>query len=161
MVRLVKHSTKVKCSGNLSTYLCRYSSGFIIATFSRFSTLTKYNEFNFTGDNGITKYRLTKSLFIWHTRAQYTNPKEQFSTTVAEIWCFTINGWQLSNRSVLKECKPQFDDVFLVSVTQTKSCQTVDGNDNHEQSVESLIAIIYSSCFAPNFIALVPIFKIF
>lgn len=56
---------------------------------------------------------------------------------------------------------PQFDDVFLVSMIQTKRCQTVDGNDNHKQSVESLIATIYSSCFAPNFIALVPIFKIF
>lgn len=56
LVRLVKHSTKDKFSGNLTIYLCRFSRGFITATFSCFSTLTKYNEFNFTGDNGITKH---------------------------------------------------------------------------------------------------------
>jgi len=55
------------------------------------------------------------------------------------------------------ECKPQCDDEFLSFVTRTKSCQIVDGNDNHAQSVDSLIAKIYSFWLAPNFTALAPI----
>jgi len=64
-------------------------------------------------------------------------------------------------RSTSKECKPQFDDKLSLSVTHTKSCQIEDGNDNHEQSVESLITKIYSSWLAPNLTALAPTFEQF
>lgn len=47
--------------------------------------------------------------------------------------------------STLKKCRAQFDDVLLLSVTQTKSCQVVAGSDNHEHVVEILMAKIYSS----------------
>lgn len=39
---------------------------------------------------------------------------------------------------------------------RTKSFQIEDGSDNHEESVESLIATMYSSGRAPSFTALTP-----
>lgn len=155
---MVKHSAKDTFSGNLKTYLYWSSKVFISGIISCFSTFTKYNEFSFIGCNGITKQWLIKSLCIWHTNSQYTKPDVQFSATKANKWCFTNIGWLLLNISTLNECKKQLDDEFLLSVIRTKIFQKVDENDNHVQSVDILIAKIYSPCRAPNLTALAPIF---